>query len=44
MAKAPDPKPRGFSTICLPIRPERYQQLIGAMRSSTLDFPTSSST
>jgi hypothetical protein len=28
MAEAPDPKPRGFSTICLPISPERYQQII----------------
>jgi hypothetical protein len=28
MAEAPDPKPRGFSTICLPISKERYQQVI----------------
>ncbi len=28
MAEFPDPKPRGCSTICLPISPERYQQII----------------
>jgi hypothetical protein len=28
MAEHPDPKPRGFSTICLPVSKERYQQLI----------------
>ena len=28
MAEAPDPRPRGFSTICLPISKERYQQVI----------------
>src|SRR5919206_4348376 len=28
MAECPKPKPRGFSTICLPISPERYQQII----------------
>lgn len=28
MAEGPNPKPRGFSTICLPISPERYQQII----------------
>jgi hypothetical protein len=32
MAVFPDPKPRGFSTICLPISPERYQQLIDSPR------------
>lgn len=30
MAECPKHKPRGFSTICLPISPERYQQLIGS--------------
>jgi hypothetical protein len=30
MAEFPDPKPRGFSTICLPIRTDRYQQVIGS--------------
>ena len=28
MADCPNPKPRGFSTICLPISKERYQQVI----------------
>lgn len=28
MAVCPDSKPRGFSTICLPVRKERYQQVI----------------
>lgn len=28
MAVFPNPKPRGFSTICLPISKERYQQII----------------
>jgi len=28
MAACPDPKPRGFSTICVPIRKDRYQQII----------------
>jgi hypothetical protein len=28
MAEAPDPKPRGFSTICLPVSKERYQQVV----------------
>jgi hypothetical protein len=28
MAEAPNPKPRGFSTICLPVSKERYQQVI----------------
>jgi hypothetical protein len=28
MAEAPNPKPRGFSTICLPISKEHYQQII----------------
>jgi hypothetical protein len=28
MAVCPDPKPRGFSTTCLPVSTERYQQLI----------------
>jgi hypothetical protein len=32
MTVFPDPKPRGFSTICLPISPERYQQLIDSPR------------
>src|SRR5262245_25909223 len=30
MADYPQPRPRGFSTICLPIRKERYQQIIDA--------------
>ncbi len=30
MAEDPNPKPRGFSTICLPIRKDRYQQIIGS--------------
>jgi len=30
MAEAPDPKPRGFSTICLPVSKERYQQVVGS--------------
>ena len=28
MAACPDPKPRGFSTICLPVSKERYRQVI----------------
>jgi hypothetical protein len=28
MADCPNPKPRGFSTICLPVSKERYQQVI----------------
>jgi hypothetical protein len=28
MAEFPNPKPRGFSTICLPVSPERYRQVI----------------
>jgi hypothetical protein len=28
MAKDPNPKPRGFSTICLPVSKERYAQII----------------
>ena len=28
MAEAPNPRPRGFSTICLPVSKERYQQVI----------------
>jgi hypothetical protein len=28
MAEAPDPRPRGFSTICVPVRKDRYQQVI----------------
>lgn len=28
MAEHPDPKPRGFSTICLPVSQERYEQII----------------
>ncbi len=28
MATEPNPKPRGFSTICLPVSKERYQQVI----------------
>jgi len=28
MAECPKHKPRGFSTLCLPISPERYQQII----------------
>jgi hypothetical protein len=28
MAEAPTPRPRGFSTICLPVSPERYRQVI----------------
>src|SRR5271166_625156 len=30
MAVCPNPKPRGFSPICLPVSPERYQQIIGS--------------
>jgi hypothetical protein len=30
MAEAPDPKPRGFSTLCLPIGKDRYQHIIGS--------------
>jgi hypothetical protein len=30
MAVVPHPRPRGCSTICLPISPERYQQIIGS--------------
>jgi hypothetical protein len=28
MADAPEPRPRGFSTICLPISKDRYQQIV----------------
>jgi hypothetical protein len=28
MAAFPDPRPRGFSTLCLPVSPERYRQVI----------------
>ena len=30
MAECPNPKPRGFSTLCLPISKERYLHLIGS--------------
>ena len=30
MAAYPDPRPRGFSTIGLPVSPERYRQVIGS--------------
>jgi hypothetical protein len=30
MAEGPGPRPRGFSTICLPVSKERYQQVIGS--------------
>jgi hypothetical protein len=30
MAEFPNPKPRGFSTLCLPISPQRYQQVIAS--------------
>ena len=30
MAAYPDPRPRGFSTICVPLSNERYEQVIGS--------------
>src|SRR5438445_75897 len=30
MTECPNPKPRGFSTICLPIRKDRYLQIINS--------------
>jgi len=33
MAEFPDPKPRGYSTICLPVSPDDYRQIIDSPAS-----------